>query len=181
MENEMIDWFSENGEYKGVVDKAIAHQKGLWHKSVHVWIVNSKNQILLQKRCKDKKFFPLFWDCSFAGHIGAGESSLVSAIREGEEELGLIVDQKQLEFAFTIKERFTYKDITSNEFVDVYVLRNDVDVKKLRYQKEEVENAQYFEIDEIFGENRAKDIFPHEAEFKLLEKYLTAQKEICNA
>ena len=62
MEHELIDYYDENGRLLGVIDKAIAHREGLWHKSVHLWIFNSKNQVLLQKRCAQKKFFPCFYD-----------------------------------------------------------------------------------------------------------------------
>lgn len=170
MEHELIDWYDENGNYKGVIDKAIAHKKGLWHKSVHVWIVNDKNQILMQKRCAKKKFFPNYWDCSFAGHIGAGEKSLISAIREGEEELGLKLKPKDFKFLFTIKEDFAWKDIVSREFVDVFVLKKNVNLEDLRYQQEEVECAQYFEMAEIFKHDRSSNIFPHVDEYERLNQ-----------
>ena len=92
MKNEIIDQYNYIGEKIGTVDKEIAHQKGLWHKSVHVWILNDKNEILLQYRCADKKLYPNTWDVSFAGHISAGESSIDAVIREGKEELGIKVD-----------------------------------------------------------------------------------------
>ena len=171
MEFELIDYYDENGNHKGVVDKSIAHKEGLWHKSVHVWIVNDKKQILLQKRCADKKFFPNHWDCSFAGHIGAGETSLISALREGEEELGLTIDEKELEYLFTIKEKFIWNDINSNEFVDVYILRKNIKIEDLKYQKEEVEVASYFDMDELF-DNKITNLINHEEEYKLLEKKL---------
>ncbi len=106
MEHEMIDQLNEEtGEVIGIVDKDIAHRDGLWHKSVHVWIVNDKNQILLQQRCAEKKFYPNVWDSSFAGHVGAGEDSITSAIREGEEELGIQVDINKMNYLFTYKEK----------------------------------------------------------------------------
>lgn len=170
MEHELIDWFNKDGEYKGVIDKAIAHKKGLWHKSVHVWIVNDKNQILMQKRCAQKRFFPNYWDCSFAGHIGAGESSLESAVREGEEELGLKLSTSDFNFLFTIKEEFVWKDITSREFVDVFLVKKNVKVEDLKYQKEEVESAKYFEMNEIFNSEGNSKIFPHAQEYDKLSK-----------
>ena len=69
MVKEIIDEYNYRGEKIGVVDKDIAHEKGLWHKSVHVWLINDKNEILLQYRCAEKKLYPNTWDISFAGHI----------------------------------------------------------------------------------------------------------------
>ena len=106
MDHELIDEIDETGKFIRVIDKSIAHRDGLWHKSVHVWIVNANNQILLQYRCSEKKFFPDFWDASFAGHIGAGENSLTTALREGKEELGIDVDLSKMEFIFTNKEKY---------------------------------------------------------------------------
>ena len=98
MKNEIIDQYNYIGEKIGTVDKEIAHEKGLWHKSVHVWIVNDKNEILLQYRSADKKLYPNTWDVSFAGHISAGESSIDAVIREGKEELGIKVDLNNLNY-----------------------------------------------------------------------------------
>lgn len=171
MEHELIDFYDKNGVYQGKIDKAIAHKNGLWHKSVHVWIINDKKEILFQKRCSEKKFFPGYWDCSFAGHIGAGEDSLTSAIREGQEELGLILNKNDLQYAFTIKEQFTWKDIISREFVDVYIMKANIDVNNLTFQKEEVASAKYFDLGKVFNPKN-KNFFPHNEEYFLLKKKL---------
>ena len=55
MAKEMVDQLNNLGEKIGVVDKDIAHKKGLWHRSIHVWLVNNDNKILLQHRCAEKK------------------------------------------------------------------------------------------------------------------------------
>ena len=171
MEHELIDWYDEKGKHKGVIDKAVAHKQGLWHKSVHVWIVNSNNEVLLQKRCAQKNFYPNFWDCSFAGHVGAGEDSVTSAIREGNEELGINVEEKDLKYLFTNKEELLWNNIVSKEFVDVYLMKKDVKIEDLKYQVEEVENAKYFKLDEVLSDNRESDVLPHD-EYKLLKEIL---------
>lgn len=48
---EYLDILDENGESTGkTASRDEAHQKGLWHKSVHVWIINSNsnNEILIR-------------------------------------------------------------------------------------------------------------------------------------
>lgn len=57
---------------------------------------NSKVQILLQKRSMDKDSFPGCYDISSAGHIPAGVDFIPSALRELEEELGVIASPEQL-------------------------------------------------------------------------------------
>ena len=134
MEHEMIDYYNEKGEPLGVIDKAVAHKQGQWHRSVHVWLVNDNNEMLLAHRCKEKTFFADCWDCAFAGHVGAGESSVASALREGEEEIGLKLKEEELEYLFTFKDKLVWKDKISNEFVDVFLVRKNVELTELVYQ-----------------------------------------------
>ncbi len=69
--------------------KSEAHREGLWHRAAHIWAYNSKGEILLQLRAKNKRTFPDKWDLSVAGHISASEEPIDSALREIEEEVGL--------------------------------------------------------------------------------------------
>jgi len=172
MEHEIIDWLNEEGETIGTIDKAIAHRDGLWHRSVHVWVINGKGEMLFQKRCADKKFYPNFWDCSFSGHIGAGESSKTAAIREGCEEIGLKVRENDLRFLFTFKEKLVWKEIKSFEFVDVYLIKKDIDEKELSYQKEEVAGAKFFNLKWFYENTQKPEFFPHFEEYEMLKEYI---------
>lgn len=172
MEHEMIDQYNMRGEKIGVVDKMIAHRDGLWHKSVHVWIINENGEVLLQYRCSDKSLYPDTWDASFAGHIGAGESSIEAVIREGKEELGIDVDLEKLEYIFTNKEILVYNDIDSREYVDIFILRQDIKVEDLVYQEEEVGGSKYVNTEEFFDLAENDKLFPHEVEYNVLKKVL---------
>ena len=172
MEKEMIDEYNYRGEKIGVVDKDIAHKKGLWHKSVHVWILNDKNQIFLQYRCAEKKLYPNTWDCSFAGHISAGESSIQAAQREGKEEIGIDVDLDKLNFILTNRECIKYEDINSNEFVDIFVLRQNLNLEEIKFQKEEVSDAKYVSLNEFFNLIDNGKLLPHKIEYMVLKEYL---------
>ena len=99
---EEIDILEENGEIVGTTTVNEAHQNGILHKVVHVWIVNRRNKLLVQKRSDLKEFCPLMWDVSFAGHIKAGENSLDACEREAKEELGLNIDDDELKFLFRL-------------------------------------------------------------------------------
>lgn len=168
----MIDQYNYIGEKIGTVDKEIAHQKGLWHKSVHVWVLNNKNEILLQYRCADKKLYPNTWDASFAGHISAGENSIEALMREGKEELGIDVDLEKLNYVFTNREEIKYEQIDSKEFVDVYILKQNVKLDNIIFQSEEVSDAKYVSIDKFFEMVKDNKIMPHEIEYMVLKKIL---------
>jgi isopentenyldiphosphate isomerase len=85
---------SETGDVIGEVDRVVAHRDGIWHASIHVWVVDEAGQILLQQRSFEKDQFPGMWDISAAGHIGAG----TDGFEEVAEELGADVTADDLLF-----------------------------------------------------------------------------------
>ena len=101
---EYIDIFDENNNPTGQIkEKGKAHEEGDFHRTAHVWIINDKNELLLQKRSANKKSHPNCWDISGAGHIKAGEIVIDGAIRELKEELGVEAEEKDLQYITTIK------------------------------------------------------------------------------
>ncbi len=171
---ELIDLLDENGNMIGTIDKAIAHRDGLWHKSVHIWMVNDKNEILLQHRCAEKNFFPNFWDCLFAGHVGAGEESIESVLREGKEEIGLNLQKDEVKHLFRFKEHFEWGNIVSNEFVDVFLIRKNYEIDKDKFQKEEVDGLKWVKLSQFFKmiDEGDKTLIPHTEEYKKLKDIL---------
>ena len=172
MKHEMIDEYNARKEKIGIVDKAVAHEKGLWHKSVHVWIINDKNEILLQYRSAEKDLYPNTWDCSFAGHIDAGESSIEAVLREGKEELDIDVNLENLQYVFTNREMFQYGQVNSNEFVDIYILRQNINLQNVEFQKEEVSNAKYVSKEQFFELMENGNLIPHKIEYMVLKEIL---------
>ena len=175
MEHELLDEYNSLGEIIGTVDKADAHKEGRWHRSVHVWVVNSKNEILLQYRSKEKSVYPSTWDCSFAGHVGAGESTLNALLREGKEELGLAVDTDKLTYILTNREVLPYGTVHNNELADIYILRQDVDLSQSVLQREEVAAAKFFSLEEFFAMAKTDALVPHTLEYEVLKGYLLPQ------
>ena len=166
---EIINEYNTRGEKIGEVDKDIAHQKGLWHKSVHVWVINDNNEILLQYRCKDKDLYPNTWDCSFAGHINSYENSIDALVREGKEELGIDINLDKLEYVFTTKEILKYNDVDNREFVDIFILRQNIKLEDIKFQEEEVSGAKYVNYDEFFKLIDDNKLLPHDIEYSVLK------------
>ena len=70
--------------------RGVVHAKGLWHRSIHLWVIDPFNEsCLLQRRSMHKDTNPGCWDTSVAGHITSGDDSWTTALRESEEEIGL--------------------------------------------------------------------------------------------
>ena len=78
-----VIWVDENDKVLGEVSYEKAHREGLWHRIAVVYLINDKQQVLMQKRA-DGRF-----DHSAAGHVDGGESYLAAAQRELAEELGV--------------------------------------------------------------------------------------------
>ena len=48
---ELIDIVDKNGDFTGeVIEKEVAHDRNLLHNEIACFIINSNNEILLQKR-----------------------------------------------------------------------------------------------------------------------------------
>ena len=155
------------------ISKKEAHKSGVWHGSVHIWIISEdKKRILLQKRCADKDLFPNMWDISVGGHISAGEDSLISAKRELSEELGLNPEEFDFLYVDRIKEKFEYEDILSNEFVTIYKIISDVNIDNLNLQKEEVSEARWFTKEELSNLREELKVIPHIEEFDMIYNIL---------
>jgi len=157
---EILDVVDEKGVPTGqTVERSTAHEKGIKHRTAHVWITrknNGKVEILLQKRSLEKESFPGCYDTSSAGHIQAGDNPKDSAIRELEEELGVSATKDELEYIGTFEieyaKEFHGKMFRDSEVPFVYIYSGEVDENKLILQKEEVESVSWFELEKVYKE-----------------------------
>lgn len=169
---EYIDVFDENNNpTEEIKEKVKAHEDGNFHRTAHVWIINDKKELLLQKRSATKKSHPNCWDISGAGHIKAGESIIDGAIRELKEELGVVATEKDFEYIATIK---STKNPKNMEFQYVYLLKCNKTIEQYTFEDDEVSEVKYvyFEDLEKMVANRAEGLLIHEEEYKRLFEYI---------
>ncbi|KAH9667587.1 Nudix hydrolase 3 [Citrus sinensis] len=103
------------------------HRVGDYHRTVNAWIfAESTQELLLQRRADFKDSWPGMWDISSAGHISAGDSSLISA--------HVINDGKFI----------------NNEFADVYLVTtlNPIPLEAFTLQQTEVSAVKYIAYEE---------------------------------
>jgi len=169
---EFFDILDENGNKTGKIKaRTEVHKDGDWHKAVHIWIVNDKDEILLQKRSPFKDSHPNMWDISSAGHLTAGDDSLSGAIREIKEELGVDILPSQITLIGTRKSASRPSAmLINNEFNDVYLLRLSLDINKITLQEDEVSEVKYIPVDEFRNmiKTRDKSLLMHDDEFAML-------------
>ena len=147
---EYFDVLKENGEYEGRIEtREICHEKGLWHKAVAMFMINSKGQVLLQKRSANKKMWPNMWDMTAGGHVLAGEFGFEAIIREIQEELGIEINKNDILFIGSAVSTNIKGDIINRHFNEYYIINKDVDEKTLNLQTEEVADIKWFDKDEV--------------------------------
>lgn len=157
---EYIDILNENGEFTGKkATRSEVHKYGYWHRAVLILLINSKKEILLQRRSANKEKNPNMWDLSCAGHLSSGDTSLLGAMREFEEELGIKADKENMKLIYTLRKSHIPKEgFIENEIQDVYLYKADIDISSIKIQKEEVSEVKFvpFEIyvKEILSNNK---------------------------
>lgn len=104
----------------GIMEKMEAHQKGLLHRAVSVFIFNSRRQLLLQKRAADKYHSACLWTNTVCTHPKPDESITDAAIRRLKEEMGIVVNGVTKIFDFTYLERLE-NELTEHEFDHVFI------------------------------------------------------------
>lgn len=167
---ELIEIYNEYGEKTGQqVERGIAHQKGLLHKAVCVWIMNFKHELLVQRRSSTVAF-PNMLDISFSGHIMAGESAIEAIKREGQEELGLIINPKKLRYLFTCREFGSLHEYIENEIDEVFLYQDDIQISDCKFLDNEVSSIEYISVDKFKDliENRASELVPYELHYHYL-------------
>ncbi|XP_030551247.1 nudix hydrolase 3 isoform X1 [Rhodamnia argentea] len=153
-EIEYLDVLTRTGEKTGICKpRGDVHRDGDYHRAVHVWIFSESTQeLLLQKRADCKDSWPGQWDVSSAGHISAGDSSLVSAQRELEEELGIVLPKDTFELLFIFLQECVINDgnFINNEFNDVYLVTtlDPIPLEAFTLQESEVSAVKYLSYDE---------------------------------
>jgi isopentenyl-diphosphate Delta-isomerase len=101
------------------------------HRSSNLILYNSKGEILLQKRAKNKKLYPNVYSFSVSGTV-ANESYEECILRESLEEIGISVKVKLLF-------NYHYFDNVDKAFYAIFITKiKDNDLKQIKPEKREI-------------------------------------------
>jgi len=160
---ECFDIVDGEGRVLGKAPRSICHSRpGFLHQVVHLHIINSEDQLFLQKRSLTKHIQPGKWDTAVGGHVQSGENIEAALKREAEEELGLN-SFKALALA-----RYLWESAIESELVYMFVTRT---VQPTRLNLEEIDEGKFWKIKKIkdaLGKNILTPNF--EFEFAILLK-----------
>ena len=119
MKEEQVILVNEQDEPIGVMNKMEAHEKAVLHRAFSVFVLNDKNEVMLQQRAHHKYHSPLLWTNTCCSHQRAGETNIEAGKRRLFEEMGFKAELKEL-FHFIYKAPFD-NGLTEHELDHVMI------------------------------------------------------------
>ena len=144
MEEENVILVDSNDNQIGLMPKLEAHEKAVLHRAFSVFILNDKNELMLQQRAHHKYHSPLLWTNTCCSHQRDGETNIGAGSRRLFEEMGFQAELKEL-FHFIYKAPFD-NGLTEHELDHVMIgYCNEAP----NINSEEVESWKWMGIDEV--------------------------------
>lgn len=139
---ERWDIFNKEGRPTGrtVSRGRLILRRGEYHLVVHIWTVDRKGNVLIQRRSEEKPLMPGEWAATGGAAI-AGETSVCAAVRELSEEMDISKSEEELKLVDRI--------IRRNSLLDIYITTTQADPKGLRLQKGEVAEAKWVSLSKL--------------------------------
>ena len=145
---EYLEIFDENNNtLNKSKERSIVHKQGLWHREVCIWIINEKNQVLIQKRASTKKLGANKWSLC-AGHVNYGESLIEGAAREVMEEVGIPNVSPSDLILFNVR-----KSEYDNHYKYCYILKTNLKLEDYTIQEEELSEIKYVDLEHLKNMN----------------------------
>tara|TARA_X000001036_G_scaffold433901_1_gene472343 strand:- start:299 stop:820 length:522 start_codon:yes stop_codon:yes gene_type:complete len=144
MKEEILILVDDNDNQIGTMAKMEVHRKGLLHRAFSVFIINKKNELLLQQRAFSKYHSPGLWTNTCCSHQNEGETSIEAAKRRLNQEMGMSTSLEFL-FSFIYKAEFQ-NGLIEHEYDHVIIGRSNQEPK---VDKNEVESWKWVSVDLI--------------------------------
>ncbi len=109
-----------------------------------LWVINSKNEVLIAQRALNKIYDPGKWGPSAAGTVEEGESYASNIIKEAEEEIGLKISEENL-----IAGTKEYVETSHKYFRQMYFVKSDLPNSAFKIDKNEVAEIRWISILEL--------------------------------
>lgn len=149
MSEELFDIVDENNNHTGqAVTRKEVHEKGIWHRVVHVYFFREHEnsiEFLVHLRSKHKDRVPNMWDTRFGGHIKSDENIEGTVVGEMADEVGLNVKFSDL----LVGEISKREDFPDNEFRYTFYYRFSGDLSELHFSDGEVQAVRWMSIAQI--------------------------------
>ncbi|MCP4600019.1 MAG: isopentenyl-diphosphate Delta-isomerase [Proteobacteria bacterium] len=134
----------EHDNQVGTGEKMEVHRKGILHRCFSIFIFNSADQMLLQKRAISKYHSGGLWTNSCCSHPRNSEELEEAIHRRLIEEMGFDCEMKEI-FTFIYKAELDH-GLTEHEYDHVYIGRYD---DKITPNPEEADGYEWEEVEKI--------------------------------
>jgi isopentenyl-diphosphate delta-isomerase len=141
---EQLILVNENDEEIGSGEKLQVHREGRLHRAFSIFVFDSRNRILLQKRAATKYHSGGLWSNTCCGHPRPGETTELAAHRRLREEMDFDCELR-------LCSSFIYKaeldgELTEWEYDHILIGRYDA---APRPNRSEVEDWQWIGVEEL--------------------------------
>lgn len=146
---ELLITVNEQDEYLGTIEKLAAHKEGILHRAFSIFLMNDKDELLLQQRAHNKYHSGSLWTNSCCSHPKPGEDTLKAAHRRLQEEMGIATELHPLfELRYTAA---VGNGLVENEYDHIFtgIYNGEVIINK-----EEVCDYRWLSLPEIMEEMR---------------------------
>lgn len=171
--NELFWEVDSNNNPIGSVTRYECHNETRkpWHRSVHIYLFNTKGNIYFTKRGLRKDTAAGLWTVSAAGHVKYGDSSKTTAERELMEELNIKTRLSQIDIL-----KIDYG--TEREIIEIFTGVAD---STPRINPDEVEQLKLYRFKDICAKflsgefdlsGGSRDTFKHVLQTETLKNYI---------
>lgn len=146
---ELFDVYDKNRNKTGRTVRRGIDQlaEGEFHLVANVVVINDRNEILIQKRSKNKKQYPGCYGLT-GGAVCSGENSCNGCKREAEEEIGYVPD---------LSGAVCVSHVIGHTIIDTFMLRDNLKIADLVLQESEVAEVMWMsaaQIKEIIADQK---------------------------
>lgn len=147
MSKEQVVLVDRNNRKIGVEEKIKAHQSGKLHRAFSIFIFNSKEELLIQQRAKNKYHSEELWSNTVCSHPRPNETYNQAVHRRMKEEMGF--DCKTKKASCFIYNTGFRNGLIENEYDCVFVGKFDREPKP---NPKEVMNCKWVSLKELKGD-----------------------------
>lgn len=123
--NEFVVLVDENDRQTGLMEKLEAHQKGLLHRAISVFVFNSRGEMLIHRRALEKYHSGGLWTNTCCSHPRPDEDVAAAAVRRLSEEMGMSCTLTR-SFDFIYRAELDH-ELTEHELDHVFTGTSDAD------------------------------------------------------
>ena len=160
-QEESLTFYNEQNEPIGIVNREEGINRGLLLEGVQLWIINPEtNQVLMQRRSKNKQNNPNKIDVSVSAHVDPDETATQAMLREAREEIGLT----DSEYLYNNMQKFAENKINLADYgrqgryiMHFYLAFLNNPLESYTKQDSEVEELFFMDYEEVKRRVRSDD------------------------